>query len=724
VGIRGLMGAGCVMAALVIAAPAGAAVCAAGGARNGTSSSLPDCRAYEMVSPANGEDGEVYIPRTAKFEPTAIATFLPFQASEDGDSITYLGAPSPEGNGSIGDGGGNQYLAHRAATGGWSTTDIQPAGYKTPFFQAFSADLGVSVLDSEDLEPLPATAGPIGGYSVPYLRDDATGAYTPLFKVIPPNRPAAGEASNPEAFGTAHPAEVPEATLFAGGNSGAPGVSPFSHLLYEANDSLTEGAPDPGAEGNDLYEWSVGTPRLVNVLPAESGEPANANASFGAPRAQPREAPDLSHVISADGGKIFWTDLDDGQIYVRVDGTSTLAVSAGSATYWTASDDGRYAYYTEGEELWRYDTDTAQREALAGPGSHVEGVVGVNEEGPDGAYLYFVASGKLTEDAIEGRPNLYLREGEAVRLVATLNGGSSGDDDNGAGGSELTTGDWRPSLRGRTAQITPDGREITFMSRASLTGYPNEGMSEVYLYESGGEDLRCISCAANGTPPSVVEASESQNAATLPISNNATLAERTITSNGGRVLFDSIEPLVASDNNRLQDVYEWERGGEGSCETPSGCVYLLSGGASADISALVAVSSSGNDAFIATRAQLSSLDMNEFFDLYDARVDGISQSAPATCGTGCERASVSPTSFAAPATSTFSGIPEAIFVPVPLSVKTKKLPTTAQKLAKAMKGCHSVRNRHKRVSCERAARKRFKPAAKKAKQSPVYRSGR
>jgi hypothetical protein len=126
---------------------------------------------------------------------------------------------------------------------------------------------------------------------------------------------------------------------------------------------------------------------------------------------------------------------------------------------------------------------------------------------------------------------------------------------------------------------------------------------------------------------------------------------------GGRVFFDSSEPLVGEDTNGAQDVYEWERDGLGSCSSSSGCVYLLSGGVSKSASWLEGVSGSGDDVFFATRARLVPEDANEAFDLYDARVDGVQPVAPPACsGTGCQGVPAPPPVFATPSSVTFEGV--------------------------------------------------------------------
>jgi hypothetical protein len=211
----------------------------------------------------------------------------------------------------------------------------------------------------------------------------------------------------------------------------------------------------------------------------------------------------------------------------------------------------------------------------------------------------------------------------------------------------------------------------------------------------------------------------------LPISWNNTSSSRWITDNGGRVFFDSSESLVPQDTNERQDVYEWERGGEGSCTQASGCIFLLSGGVSGSASWLEGVSENGNDVFIATRAQLVPEDQNENYDLYDARVDGLEPvAAPACTGTGCQGLPSPPPTFATPSSVTFEGVGNfAPPAPTP-TVKTKaKTLTRAQKLAKALKACQAKQNKHKRAACEAQARKRYGPSVK-SKKTTAHKSSR
>src|SRR5271154_144547 len=240
-------------------------------------------------------------------------------------------------------------------------------------------------------------------------------------------------------------------------------------------------------EGNNLYETVGGVVGLVSVLP--DGE-RDADAVFGGVPVTPEVSPpDFSGVISADGSRVFWTDVGSGVVYARVGGVSTGPVSAGAAKFWTATPDGRYVLYTEGERLWRFDLAryeeasergsseaqalTAAREELAGEGAGVLGVVGINETGEDDAYTYFVARGKLadnkrsyqnskgapvTEEAENGEDNLYLRHGTSVMFVATL---AAKDNEFVRQRFDTTLdealGDWQPDLGSRTAEVSAGG---------------------------------------------------------------------------------------------------------------------------------------------------------------------------------------------------------------------------------------------------------------------------
>jgi hypothetical protein len=91
----------------------------------------------------------------------------------------------------------------------------------------------------------------------------------------------------------------------------------------------------------------------------------------------------------------------------------------------------------------------------------------------------------------------------------------------------------------------------------------------------------------------------------------------------GRLFFESQDALLPQDvNGTIQDIYQWEPEGVGSCEGEGGCLRLISSGAAPDDSLFVDSTPSGDDAFFITRERLLPRDKDSQLDLYDARVGG------------------------------------------------------------------------------------------------------
>jgi hypothetical protein len=168
-----------------------------------------------------------------------------------------------------------------------------------------------------------------------------------------------------------------------------------------------------------------------------------------------------------------------------------------------------------------------------------------------------------------------------------------------------------------------------------------------------------------------------------------------------------------------ENVYKWRDGhvfllSDGL----GGCVGLVSSGRPAGESVFLDVRVSGDDVFFVTTDQLVPRDTDTQRDYYDARVCtadepciAASSTEPSACeGEACHGPASTPPVFGALASATFSGPGN---LPVPTVKLVVKPLTRAQKLAKALKACRVKTNRHKRVVCERQARKRY--GAKKHK---------
>ncbi len=672
---------------------------------------LPDGRVYEMVTPTANQDANVYVPFVFRSElEEGVPTRLPFQAAGDGGAVVYAGDPTSSGSGSSGEGRGNEYLAVRSVAGGWQQQNIQPPGYKVPTYQAFSSDLSVGVLNScEPGLPVLVPGAPGDGYNVLYVRDNSDARYRALFTTTPTDRsPEEFGAFDIESYnecGSRGLENAVEQVAYAGSSGD------LGHLLFEANGALTAGAPDGGQRANNLYDSVVGQLHLVNVLPAaHPGEPGVpvANATFGAPPMVAPRIPDFSHVISSDGSRIFWTDIENNDLYMRENDATTRLVSEGGR-FWTATTDGSKVFLTRAKDgnldkegdLEEYDTATATTTDLTPEGpahEHVQGVVGTSE---NGEYVYYVASNELYlhhAGATTPIAPLAPRDPEVVPPYTTI--------------APTLGGDLEPGLGNRTAEVTPDGRGVVFMSTLSLTGYPSNGLSEVYVYEAEAGRVFCVSCDPNGEPPPITTGFE-RTAGFLPISHSNTYLPRWISADGDRVFFDSNEPLVPQDNNRRRDVYEWEREGTGSCPEGQGnCVYLLSGGTSTADSWLLDASETGDDVFIITRAQLVAKDQNDDDNVFDIRVHGETEPTPPTCsGTGCQGAPPAPPAFATPASTTFEGVGNFLTGTERSTEPAQKPKARESKLTRALRAC-AAKPRHKRAQCRALARKHYGPKPK------------
>ena len=660
---------------------AGADSCPNAVLRTGSAAGLPDCRAFELVSPADAQ-GEVYAPEV-NTNNTNVNTHEPMRAAAGGDGIAYIGDPPPSGgNGAVGNALGNQYLAERGATG-WTADDITPPASDTETrYEAFSSDLSQGFLASEDYhQPALASDAP-PNCIVLYSRTISNGSYHALFT----ETQTPGYCGLSNLFGSGL-----DNLLFAGASADG------SQLLFQTQAALIPQATEATGEGNDLYDSVGGRLSLVNVLPGVGGATAN-DATFGA-FSNPEEPPDFSDVFSSDGSRVYWTDLSTGRIYLRENPTqpqsaldgegvctepamacSVQVSGAGPAEYWTSASAGRYAYYTENGGLWRFDALSETREALAGPGAAVQGVIGASE---DGSYLYFLAGGALAPGA-EARScevsnqgeeeqghlppgvgcNLYLlRTGGSVRFIAALSAL-----DNQFETESGSIGDWRASLGYRTAELTPDGHSLLFGSWLHLAEAGGARAGGVFVYDADSERISCVSCNPSGQAPLKNPGSRVGN--DLPVSYSDLYMPRWISADGSRVFLDNEQPLVtqgteAQDVSGFLNVFEWQREGSADCprRVPAslngGCVYLLSPSGGSSDSVLVDASASGDDVFFVDREQLVPQASEQLhLKLYDARVNG-GFSAPVESlpciGEACRGASSSPSSSSGPGSATFYG---------------------------------------------------------------------
>jgi hypothetical protein len=652
--------------------------------------SLPDGRAWELVSPANKKGGLI-----------ESFYFGLIQAASDGSAITYL-STELLGEGGAGKNAIPSTVLSRRGLGGWSSQDLAVANGIPPEgeqglqmtdlsaeeYRMFSPDLTAAVVEPWEATPLSAGATE----RTLYLRDNVTQTYLPLVTQanVQPGTKFGGSTDGEHATEIHFVAATPD----------------LSHVVLESPFMLTPEATTLTSAGfENLYEWSKGRLQLVNILRNGEASSNQGGALLGGTR-HFAEGPGGSsgRAVSSDGRWIAWTDGErygynqtDGEtfkgLYVRdmVD-NKTLQVGGSAARYQTMSSDGSKVYYLEDGELHEFDTGSATSiDLTAGHGSGPIGagvkemLLGISEAG---SYVYFVAGGVLAEGAVSGGDNLYVDHyatgAWTTSYIATL----SGKDEKSWYVTEAFHA--APTLEGVTSRVSPNGRYLAFMSAASLTGYDNldavsgQRDQEVYIYDAVSGHLACASCDPTGARPVGIfglssgrSSPDGWSAASIPgwrvadASYHAVYQPRYL-SDSGRLFFDSTDALVAQDTNGLEDVYEYEPAGIGSCASASvtfserslGCVGLVSSGQSATPSIFMDASENGEDVFFVSTARLTGEDYDTGFDVYDSHACSVAAPCrsvpvlppPCTSGDSCKAApSPQPAIFGPAPSATFSG---------------------------------------------------------------------
>ncbi len=598
---------------------------------------LPNCRAYEMVSPVDKGGGEIFTLFNSRNERASLN-----QSSLSGDRITYSsyrafadpqGAPATI-----------QYLATRSDSG-WSTKAISPPR-GTPHqkagptvetqFRAFSGDLCSAWL-FHDTDP-PLVAGAPEDFPNLYKTDicDEADAY----ELLTPTAPPASEQT-PKAY------RVGLQGLSADG----------AHTVFRASGKLTTSAAT--GTNNQCYEYFGGKLRLVSVLP--SGQVNPTQCSIGnAYDAESAHTAQVHNAVSQDGSRIYWTAgavaaVEKGRIYVRVGGKNpTLAVSeggeglsgtSGESNYWTATPDGSKALFSTGSmitgqaDAYEYRLEDKSTHLIA---HEVRGYLGASE---DASVIYLASEEELTGPNAEGKspeagkPNLYRYDvtTHSFHFIGVL---TSVDAKLAEGVSALDV-----AVSHHLARVSADGRVAVFMSTASLTGFDNTDAAtnardaEVFRYDASGNNgqgkLLCVSCHPSGIAPSGREPTFGEEplgvrvAAQIPPWESPFTAPRVLPEEGARVIFESYEGLVLRDNNDKQDVYQWSESGAGGCTEQSpdysppneGCLSLISSGDSTLDAEFIDASPDGRDVFFTTASKLAAQDPG-LIDLYDAREGG------------------------------------------------------------------------------------------------------
>jgi hypothetical protein len=706
----------CVAAGLFSAGARADEPCANEALRTSLSVDLPDCRAYEMVSPAFKEGASlnsqmIYVSSDGSH---AISGALGAFAGTESESSNLLE--------------GSVYEFSRKGVG-WEALPLDPPASEFPalHFLGTSRDLTKTLWEMREPSQSVDEANL-------YVRE-ADGRFVKIGPLLSPSRgsgPPGGSGSE---------------------NLGAQPILPIIYVGASADLSHVFMSYQPGNEEErsilwpgdttlgvapSLYEYAgtgVVRPRLVGIDEPEGKLISNCGTELGSER-------DKYNAISVNGEKVFFTAFHEthggvacsspvvNELYAHINRSETVQISEPSfseckicrtgsktpqepavtekpATFWGASEDGAKVFFTteqellEGqstESLYEFDFDNpfGQRVVLVSKGSSKPEVQGVARVSEDGSHVYFVAKGVLTTGVnreggspTAGEDNLYMFERDGaypqgrVAFIATL---SAGDEQ-----------DWMQEDR-RPVQATPDGRFLIF-----------DGGGQVFEYDAKEERFVNISMghAAEINGPIFALASSPAIAQ----------SELDFSSDGANVFFTSTEALTpgaeVAAGAGAKSVYEYHSAGS----ITNGSVSLISDGK--DISggiALYGVDSSGGDVFFQTADSLVGTDANTGLDLYDARVDGgfPEPVVPVACaGEACQGTQSSSPLFGLPGSLSVAGggnlAPAAPLTPTATKAKPTSTPkslTRAQKLADALKAC-GKRPKKKRAACDVQARKRY-----------------
>jgi hypothetical protein len=737
-----------------------------------SSGTLPDGRAYEMVTPANKNAaliGNVFTGLFPDFSADGSRMILssPQCFADAGSCIASRG------------GVGTPYEFTRTVEG-WVASAMAPPATQ---FEANSI-LNVNADAGSALFSMPT---PPHGEDDIYARHP-DGSLTAIGPVTPPELGANGQARGGGEGGL---------TLF---------TSDFSHVVTEAAHAHW---PFDASIGESVLEYVRGEGSQPVLVGVTGGRGSHALVSVCNTWLRTGTA------FSGDGRVVFFTaerceaveghaKVPANEVWARVDASESVQLSesrcgSGGATgevacraaqalpadaaFQGASVDGSRAFFVSTQQLTDsaredsdeldsaaqggctktvgtsgcnlYEYDLRARELLAvsagavGGGPQVQGLVAVSN---DGSHVYFVARGVLSTVANErgvaardGGENLYVFEHDAaypggrVRFIATLSDATAGQK---ADLFEWLNG---PNL----ANVSSDGRFLVFTSQAPLTADDTRvdgGAAQVFRYDDATGALVRVSVGEGGFSDngnagvgdaSIVRANELTGFA-----GGSGRRDPSMSDDGRRVFFMS---PIALTPGALNDVVISEESGrteyaQNIYEFEDGHVSLISGGRDVSVVAsptcnlfssvcLVGSDVSGDNVFFTTTDRLVAGDTDTQLDFYDARVCEPEHGNPcitaapapleACSGEACH--GVPPAAPGAP------GVPSATFngagnlTPTPPGAPGKAacasrtgVPSRGcsrrQNLGKALASCKRrfAHARKRRAVCERTARKRYR----------------
>ncbi len=659
---------------------------------------LPDCRAYELVSP--GAAGNViFVPEHAQPGPLATS---PSRFAFGGELGGVTGT-EPLNSLNV-----DTYVATRTSSG-WTTALVGLKGS-----EALGATLTLGDQNFDEFMDFNSSGGfagtPQPEHNLPYIWGP-DGSYRGRWPLTTSLIPGADETK------------------------GTFQASPdFSHLAFSSiNVPFTpNGLIEPPGSVYD-YNTKTGSTELISLLPGgghvDIPEPLGAKETHQFlifPSSQPFLAgyPELwqpvkmHQSISTDGSHILMA-ASDGQwisfgepseepptyLYMRVDDAITYDVGQGHAVkYVGMTPDGSKVFFTSDQQLTGEDTDHSVdlymwTEANEGeikliskgePGTgngeecHADWTEGCDALPVEGAYetdnsiaeetgeIYFYSPEILQgTEATQGGQNLYRYHNGSVTYVASFP-----NHEKYCPAESCSNG---PVGR---IQISPDGAHVALLTNAQLTPYKNNEFEEMYTYDPSTQKINCVSCMPNGEPPTGEVSASLQGL---------------FMSNDGRTFFYTPDPLTPKDTNEVEDVYEFTNGrpqlitsGTTSTVTQSSNFHTRAAG-------FEGVSANGLDAYFSTFETLVGQDQNgEYLKFYDARTGGgfpyVPPAAPCEAADECHGEGSSPPSPA----GIVSGDQLGSGGNVPTAPQAKKKPEKKSKKKSSKE--KAKKNKHARAS--------------------------
>lgn len=583
------------LSVLALTATAAPAARAAGSCPNeqlrseNSSLNLPDCRAYELVSPDSNH-------ASLSSQPAA-------HSAPDGDMVVYqtIDAVDNATSASV----FNPVRARRDPLNGWrgeSLTEPLPTP-TTAYFsfepQGISEDLS-STFEWSD-QPLSGGAVPTG-LNAFLGRSDRS--YQLLTKV-------GGELNFLDEYSLGS---------FLWGNED------FTHVYFQPP---TAQLPSDPLTAFNTYSWSAaGGLHLVGILPDHTVAPNGVGLAAGL--LQPASSDGRYVAFVADGSLYLRSDesqtveldisqrtvdpdpnppLNPGQAGITPDGRSVLFTSGSELTNDANTGQSAGVATDAGNDLYSYDTQTGLLTDLtvdttpadAARGANVQAVVGWT---PDASYIYFTATGVLAPGSSPGHTSLYVTHDGHVQFIANADGVRARNDNHRF-----------------PFYATPDGQRVVFASADGLTGYDSTdpvtglGHLEVFMVTLGGPTV-CVSCRADGTAPTADS--------TVPIYSglgpDGTI--RDISDDGRRVFFNSKDAVVPQASSGLQQVFQYTEGHAQAISPPAG----------SSSAAFLDASTSGDDVFFETYNDVVPSPYGGDDAVIDARIGG---GFPAPAGASC-----------------------------------------------------------------------------------------